>query len=432
MDPVLLVKTIDAKTLFFAGALVAGTFTPVMLATMYTRKTYPGYGKWAICELCCSALFFLQAIRGTLGDLAPVIFGNALTCAASILLVCGMYEFVERKMNPAPVYALSIAFLSGVGYFYFYQNDIRARTMLLSAYLAATHLYAAWPLLGRAPRHRMLGFRFAAAVLAMGTLNGLVHLADAIILGDRNTLYSARATYMVFYVGELMVLIGITFSFFILTNERASAELLDANTALATEVNERLKAETALRSEVGERKRLEVELKELAKTDELTGVLNRRGFLDAMEREVQRAYRFAHRLSVLMVDLDYFKKINDTYGHEAGDRALRQVAEACSEILRTVDIVGRLGGDEFAVILPETNIDEASLVGEKLRIAISQTEVRFGRESLLLSVSIGVAGWNQTDKTGDAAIAEADGALYRAKHDGRNCVRVEHNRATSL
>jgi GGDEF domain-containing protein len=373
MDPVLLLKSIDANSLFFAGALVAGIFTPVMLVTMYMRKTYPGYGKWAICELCCSALFFLQAIRGTLGDLAPVILGNVLTCAANVLLVCGMYEFVERKMNPAPLYALSIAFLSGVGYFYFLQNDIRARTILLSAYLAAMHLYAAWPLLGRAPRRRILGFRFTAAVLAMGTLSALVHLVDAIILGDRNTLYSARATYMAFYVGELMVVIGITFSFFILTNERASAELLDANTALASEVKERLKAESALRSEVGERQRLEVELKELAKTDELTGVLNRRGLLEAMEREVQRAYRFTHRLSVMMVDLDYLKKINDTYGHEGGDRALRQVAETCRKILRTVDIVGRLGGDEFAVILPETSIDEASIVGEKLRTATSRT-----------------------------------------------------------
>ena len=427
MDPVLLLKSIDANSLFFAGALVAGIFTPVMLVTMYMRKTYPGYGKWAICELCCSALFFLQAIRGTLGDLAPVILGNVLTCAANVLLVCGMYEFVERKMNPAPLYALSIAFLSGVGYFYFLQNDIRARTILLSAYLAAMHLYAAWPLLGRAPRRRILGFRFTAAVLAMGTLSALVHLVDAIILGDRNTLYSARATYMAFYVGELMAVIGITFSFFILTNERASAELLDANTALASEVKERLKAESALRSEVGERQRLEVELKELAKTDELTGVLNRRGLLEAMEREVQRAYRFTHRLSVMMVDLDYLKKINDTYGHEGGDRALRQVAETCRKILRTVDIVGRLGGDEFAVILPETSIDEASIVGEKLRTATSRTEVQFGGESILLSVSIGIAEWSLSDKTGDSAISEADGALYRAKHDGRNCVRVKND-----
>jgi diguanylate cyclase (GGDEF)-like protein len=428
MDPVLLVKTIDAKTLLFSGALIAGTFTPVMLVTMYTRKTYPGYGKWAICEFCCSALFFLQAIRGTLGDLAPVILGNALTCSASLLLVFGMFEFVERKFNAVPAYLLSISFFSGICYFYFFNNDIRTRTMLLSAYLAVMHVFAAWPLLGKLPRGRKLGFRFATAVLAMGTLNGLVHLADAIVLGDRTTLYSARASYMLFYVGELMVVIGITFSFFILTNERASVELLDANTALASEVNERLKAETALRSEVAERQRLEIELKDLAKTDELTGMLNRRGLLEAMEREVQMAFRFKHWLSVLMVDLDYFKKINDTYGHEVGDCALRQAAEACRKSLRTVDIVGRLGGDEFAVILPGTSLHEAGIVGEKLRVAISQTELIFGHESLLLSASIGVAGWSLADKTGDLAMAEADGALYRAKHEGRNCVRVEHNR----
>jgi len=426
MDPVLLVKAIDAKTLFFAGALIAGIFTPVMLVTYSMRRTYPGYGKWALCELCCAALYFLQATRGAVGDLAPVILGNALTCAANVLLVCGMYEFVERKMNAALVYLLSIGFLSGICYFFFFQNDFRARTILLSAYLAAMHLYAARPLLGKALGARSLGFRFAIAVLALGALNGLIHLADAILLGDRNALYSARATYMVFYVGELIALIGVTFSFFILTNERASAELQDANAALASEVNDRLKAETALRSEVGERERLEVKLKELAKTDELTGVLNRRGLLEAIDREVQVAYRFKRRFSVLMVDLDHFKKINDTYGHEAGDRALRQAAETCGKILRTVDIVGRLGGDEFAVILPETSIHQARIAAEKLRIAISQTEVRFGQESLLLSASIGVAEWSQADKTGDSTIAEADGALYRAKQEGRNCVRGEH------
>ena len=173
--------------------------------------------------------------------------------------------------------------------------------------------------------------------------------------------------------------------------------------------------------DITERKLLEEELQRQARLDYLTGLPNRRSFMDRGEAELSRASRYGKPLSILMLDIDHFKQINDTYGHQAGDLVLKSLAITIQEVLRNVDIIGRLGGEEFASVLPETGIEKATEVAERLREVISAGEVTLPDGiNIHFSVSIGISALIDKNSNIDTLLNEADKALYRAKQEGRN------------
>ena len=171
-----------------------------------------------------------------------------------------------------------------------------------------------------------------------------------------------------------------------------------------------------------ENARLYDEVHQLAVTDELTGMFNRRGLFQFGQREFERALRFQRPLAAIMLDIDFFKRINDTYGHPIGDRVLRALAECCRDNLRTIDVIGRYGGEEFFILLPETDLEGALLVAERLRQSISQATVNFGREQLHVTVSLGVTALTPESPNLAALIERADQAEYQAKQAGRDRV----------
>lgn len=170
---------------------------------------------------------------------------------------------------------------------------------------------------------------------------------------------------------------------------------------------------------------LQLELARLARTDSLTDLANRRHFTELVEKELSRSQRYGGELSLLMVDIDYFKRINDTHGHGAGDEVLQQLAELFRLELRNIDIVGRLGGEEFAIVLAQTDGEQAAEVAERLRATIEQHGVLLSCGVLLhYTVSLGVTTLSGADDTVERLLKRADDALYAAKHDGRNTVRT--------
>jgi len=180
-------------------------------------------------------------------------------------------------------------------------------------------------------------------------------------------------------------------------------------------------------NDISQRKRLENELFHQASTDMLTGLNNRRYFMTLAEQELRRARRFSRSLSVMMIDIDHFKRINDQCGHALGDSVLQGVAKRILESLRQSDQCGRLGGEEFAIFLPETNISAARLVAERMREHLEKRPLiaTGGGSATTLSctISIGIAELNAKDGSIDELLSRADEALYRAKNNGRN--RVE-------
>jgi len=178
--------------------------------------------------------------------------------------------------------------------------------------------------------------------------------------------------------------------------------------------------------DITERKTLENLLMRQAHHDYLTGLSNRGYFMEQGELELSRAIRYENPLSIFMIDIDFFKQVNDSHGHKVGDIVLKNLAEVCRQTLRDVDIVGRLGGEEFAILLPETDKDEAAEVAERLREAIATSKVPLSTGGLPLhfTVSIGVASLASKGDNLDVLLNMADKALYEAKNSGRNRVCV--------
>ncbi len=169
---------------------------------------------------------------------------------------------------------------------------------------------------------------------------------------------------------------------------------------------------------------LHTELQKIAITDPLTGLYNRRGLLELGRHEVERFQRFKQPLSAIMMDIDHFKHVNDTYGHPVGDQVLRGLAERSRSLIRQVDIISRYGGEEFAILLPETDLFQASSIAERLRRAIEEAPIVTEQGPITITVSLGVSRAGRNLDNLVTLIEQVDAALYQAKQNGRNRVEI--------
>ena len=186
----------------------------------------------------------------------------------------------------------------------------------------------------------------------------------------------------------------------------------------------RVKVHLKIKNLQDDLKRTNELLLELSNTDHLTGLFNRRYLMDALEKEIQRSTRKRGNLSMIILDIDNFKQVNDTYGHLQGDVVLKSVAAQLQKELRNYDIAARYGGEEFIAVLPDANLKEALFVADRVRMSIQSTKFDGSLSELALTVSLGVALFSTGDANSvDSFIKRADDALYRAKANGKN--RVE-------
>ncbi len=166
------------------------------------------------------------------------------------------------------------------------------------------------------------------------------------------------------------------------------------------------------------------ELAQMSRIDGLTQIYNRKHWEECLAQEFSKAKRYKHKLSLIMFDLDHFKRLNDTYGHQCGDMVLIETCKIIKKLLRLGDILGRYGGEEFAIILPETDLLGAADVAERIREAIASAKLTYQKHDIKTSVSVGVAELNESDEYYEDIISHADIALYQAKENGRNIVSL--------
>ncbi len=226
-----------------------------------------------------------------------------------------------------------------------------------------------------------------------------------------------RDTYLVGIAGIILTILGYTYSpcaggvpWMVIFN-RVIAILMIALTTFF--VIDRKKSEKKIKD-------LNRELHSLAHTDPLTGIGNRLLFSKQLEEELERVKRYDTPLSIIMLDIDFFKKINDTYGHGIGDEVLKKLTEVISKNLRKLDKFFRIGGEEFVILLPGTDIEKAKIVAEKLRELVCKT--KFNKVNKV-TISIGVTQARKDD-TPDTLLTRVDKTLYKAKNNGRNRVEV--------
>ena len=173
-----------------------------------------------------------------------------------------------------------------------------------------------------------------------------------------------------------------------------------------------------------ENSKLHNEIQRLALTDSLTGVFNRRGFAQLAQREIDRYHRYGAPLSIIMLDIDHFKDVNDTYGHIFGDEVLKALTECCTINIRKMDIVGRFGGDEFVILLPDTDIPMAWKVANRIGVGFAESTLLSGDEQVHLTASFGITQASKDTKDLDLLIKKVDTVLYQAKKKGRNRVEI--------
>ncbi|MBS1192003.1 MAG: diguanylate cyclase [Rhodocyclaceae bacterium] len=207
-------------------------------------------------------------------------------------------------------------------------------------------------------------------------------------------------------------------------SDRQQLELRLANKSLGAQAAELKRLNVALRKEIGLREQLADELRRVAREDALTGLYSRSYLFEQGELEFKRRKRDEAPLSVLMMDLDHFKQINDSHGHGAGDEVLRRFGAICRGSFREVDIVGRIGGEEFMAILPTTGPREACLVAERIRGALEAESISVPSGNIGVTLSIGVTEALAGDASFDQVVSRADMVLYEAKNAGRNRIRV--------
>ncbi len=174
--------------------------------------------------------------------------------------------------------------------------------------------------------------------------------------------------------------------------------------------------------DITERKQVEKKLERLAAVDDLTGLWNRRYFIHALENEIERVKRYGQCFTILTMDIDHFKLVNDTHGHAAGDAVLQHMAAILKDGLRQTDMPGRVGGEEFSILLPNTGLEDAASLAERLRMTIEKTPAVYADKALYVTVSIGLADYHRDSVSLDELVLQADKALYKAKESGRNQV----------
>jgi diguanylate cyclase (GGDEF)-like protein len=350
----------------------------------YYPRRIRGTLMWALSPLVGGASALVYGLAGVLPASLVAILGNSLVFASAALNLFGSARFYNVELNERRWLAGTCGVLAAIAVFMVIWPDYRIRVLLftvgMTAYTGA-HARLHW-------RH---GLGFAGRVLAV-----LLMVRCAILMTRGLTapfMASADANLFVpdliqivylssFNIGGMITCLGLV----LLASERISAEF-----------------------------------EHLANVDTLTGIASRRAILHTLEVELARWRRKGQRCAVLLLDLDHFKRINDTHGHAAGDQVLIEFTRTAASVLRAGDVIGRYGGEEFLVVLPDADLEAATRVAQRICDTVAGRASQPGHASC--TTSIGCAVVSDGASTVSELLARADAALYRAKQEGRNTVR---------
>lgn len=374
MEPLIL------QTFIVINSLMGG-FMALVLA--FLKKNYPesvkGMGDWAVFAATASVASVFYAMQGFAHHLVSMALPNVLVVIALSLMIRGTFEHFDEKLHAKALYAVVVAasflFVVTSGKEAFFSFRLMLMSGLFAATLAVVSLVLWRHRKGSFPAHFMLLLNIpSVAIYVLRAVTALDESPQGTIytFSTIQTLYMGSASFGMLVMCILTIL-------------------------LATE-------------------RLRKELERLVKFDALTGALSRRSAFELGAEELARSSRLQTSLSVLLMDLDHFKGINDRFGHQVGDRVLGEFVRHVNEVLRRPAAIGRLGGEEFMVLLPDTTLQQAMQVAERI-----QRNVRLHLADPRVTVSIGVATWAGTDEdTLGSMVGRADAALYAAKHNGRD------------
>ncbi|HPN53899.1 MAG TPA: GGDEF domain-containing protein [Anaerolineaceae bacterium] len=390
------IMILDIRTLSFVNVIVAMVLGIAMIFIYTTRRTYSGFRLWLAASACHVLGFLLLSARDFISDFLTIIVANLLIYAYFQLLLVGIRRFWDVPPRKGEVLAEFLAMLVVLVYATYLAPNANLRIVLVSILLTLPIARTAFLLFTRIqPDYRAintaLGILFSSFALMMAGRAVITFFTPSI-----TNFFDPSPMQAVTFISTFAVTILWTISLFSLHTKRL--ELEGINT--------------------------QKELRRMVVTDGLTGVYNNRYFYEMGHMMALHARRYNEPLSVIIFDIDFFKAINDTYGHQAGDRVLIQVAAVCRRVLRDADVLCRLGGDEFGILLPQTSLEGSQAVAERLRSAIAMEDFLEPQIPLYITISMGVSITAPGEEDVEAAMKRADTALYEVKHGPRNQVKI--------
>lgn len=384
--------TIDAGTLALVLIPIAAISSWAMVAACYSHKIYAGPGYWAgasILITCSASLFYLQ---GLLPPIVTEVPARTLAVLAACCLSFGMYRFFslrpKRRAYAAAIAVAVVLFL----YFTVREDDPVKRMTVFSIIYGIIFFDVACITFSNSPKRLTGVFYVTSSVFLIIAIFYMVQGASIPFLSEITLQRFSQSISSVTLLVSICGIVGWTTGLIMMASAR-----------------------------------LEIDLQDQATHDPLTGIGNRRKFFDESKMALAMARRYKRPFSILLFDIDYFKKVNDTFGHKTGDDVLKAISVMCQRQARLGDIVARMGGEEFIMMLPETSYDQAILVAERLRKEISGITLKVDGAPVRVTCSFGVTEYNEGDDDIDEIVGRADKALYRAKEEGRN--RVCGNRS---
>ncbi len=375
-------------TMFVTIVTISATLA-VLVGTVSGRKRKDGLSFWAAALFCHALAYVLFAMRGTIHDLASIVAANALMATALALFAEGLYQFHER---PPPRWLIWIPVTVIFVLFVLLQDNLQLRLIAGGTIFAAQCILPLVLMFDRrretAGRGQYFLFGGLAFISALFTTRAVLALTGPAM---PLSFFATNQTQSFLFLAAIICLILVAIGMVLMTKERS---------------DERYRT--------------------LALHDELTGLDNRRAILRSLEQQAALARRSGQPLTLLMMDIDHFKHVNDSFGHIEGDEVLRMVANSITTRLRTQDLVGRFGGEEFLALLPATTAQGGYEVAESLRKGIADSRIH-APDGRIIGVTISI-GVHQVGESSWEALADlinaADQALYRAKDNGRNRVDI--------
>ncbi len=374
---------IDPRTIVLLTGVMGGLMSVVLY---FLHRNYPrsvkGLGDWSL----SSALLFFgglaAATRGKSHDLVSITGANLLIFFGVYCQYVGSQRFFGLRPNVLPGVVLILVLTAVSGWYTVGNPDYRVRLMIYVSIMAGTFAIHALLILRRSARN--FTHWFAIGILVCGILSQAMRFVTSWMypLGTGILDHTPQNIIYIIAYPFLMLLFAISL------------------VLMATD-------------------RVRTEFEHLASHDSLTNALTRRRLTEVAELELERCNRHGRQMSLLLIDLDHFKAINDSLGHPTGDRVLVQFVNAVEVLLRRADVLGRLGGEEFVVLLPETSTEVARVVAERIRAKVAEL-----RDPAPFTVSIGVTTNLPGKDSVEALMARADAAMYQAKQTGRDRVIV--------
>lgn len=380
----------DVRTILYINVFLLAGGTVGLSVIAFHRRQFRKFFLLAVAYAIGGVGSVLRMLQGQIPDFFVLVLSNLLIVAGLLLIHRCFVAFVNSDLKTGWVEAFFLVpTFVGLMYYTHIHPDYAARSLLLSLAFVGMAALSAYVLIRYSDAAvRMPCMATAALYVAFGTMTS-IRCVGILFWGLPQDFFVSSITQLIGLMGFDILIAGVPVGYFWMTSTR-----LYANQEM------------------------------LARTDSLTGLLNRRGMEEHALREIGRSRRQRTPLSVLAIDLDHFKSINDQYGHETGDAVLCAVASALTAAMRGHDFAARLGGEEFVVLLTNTNGKDAVITAERLRSTVAGLCLPANRHTLKFTASFGIAEI-YPDDTFESTLRRADQALYAAKLAGRNCIMLD-------